>query len=132
MATDLRTNWLIAAALLGWLVYLLAPILTPFVAGALLAYIGDPLADRLEKLRLPRAVAVVLVFVLTFALIGLLVLLVLPLIRSQVVALLDALPAIVAQAESVWLPWVTELLGIETGEGRRYGRLHRALQRYGR
>ena len=117
MKPDLRTNWLIAVALTGWLIYLLAPILTPFVAGALLAYIGDPLADRLQKLRLPRTVAVVCVFVLTFILIGLLVLLVLPLIRSQIVALLDALPTILARAESEWLPWVYDVLGIEAGDG---------------
>ena len=90
MATNLRLNWIIAIALVGWLMYLLAPVLTPFVAAALLAYIGDPLADRLEKLRMPRTVAVVAVFILTFLLLGLLVLLVGPLIRAQVGAFLDA------------------------------------------
>ena len=56
MKSDLRLNWLIAIGLTGWLMYLLAPILTPFVAAALLAYVGDPLADRLQKLlQLPRA-----------------------------------------------------------------------------
>ena len=117
MKPDLRTNWLVAIALAGWLIYLLAPILTPFVAGALLAYIGDPLADRLERFRLPRAIAVVFVFLLTFVLVGLIVLLVLPLIRSQVIALLEALPGIVTQFESVWLPRLSEMLDIDTGEG---------------
>ena len=77
MKPDLRMNWLIAIALVGWLTYLLSPILTPFVASALLAYIGDPIADRLQTLKLPRTIAVVLVFLLTFLSIGLLVLLVL-------------------------------------------------------
>ena len=80
MATNLKTNWLIAIALSGWLLYLLAPILTPFVASALFAYLGDPLADRLQRLRLPRSLAVVFVFVLTFAVLALLVLLVGPLV----------------------------------------------------
>ena len=111
-----RINWLIATAITGWMLWLLAPVLTPFVAAALLAYIGDPLADRLQKLRFPRTVAVVAVFLLTFLAIGLLVLLVVPLIRSQVGALLAALPDIVAQAEQVWLPWMTEFLGIEPDE----------------
>ena len=71
---SLRTNWLIAIALVGGLLYLLAPVLTPFVAAALLAYIGDPLADRLQKLRMPRTLAVVAVFVLTFLMLALLVL----------------------------------------------------------
>ncbi len=48
LGTNLRTNWMIAIALVGWLMWLLAPVLTPFIAAALLAYIADPLADRLQ------------------------------------------------------------------------------------
>lgn len=114
---DTRYNWLIATALVGWLLYLLAPILTPFVAAGLLAYVADPLADRLQRLKIPRSIAVVLVFLLTFLSIGLLVLLVLPLIQTQVAALFEALPGIVAQAEQVWLPRLSEFLDIEAGEG---------------
>ena len=116
MKSDLRLNWIIAIGLTGWLTYLLAPILTPFVAAALLAYVGDPLADRLQKLKLPRTLAVVAVFLLTFLTLGLLVLLIVPLIRNQIGALLSALPAIGAQVEQVWLPWVAEFLDIELGE----------------
>jgi predicted PurR-regulated permease PerM len=109
-------NWLIAIALVGFLMYLLAPVLTPFVAAALLAYIGDPLADRLQRLKLPRTLAVVAVFVLTFLLLGLLVLLVGPLIRTQVGALLDALPEIVRQVEQVWLPNIAGMLDLDLGD----------------
>ncbi len=116
MNNDLRVNWLIAIVLCGGLIYLLAPILTPFVAAALLAYVGDPLADRLQRLKLPRTLAVVAVFLLTFVSLGLLILLIIPLIRNQVGALLDALPAIGAQVEQVWLPWAVETFGIEPGE----------------
>ena len=116
MNESLRLNWLIAIALVGWLMYLLAPILTPFVAAALLAYIGDPIADRLQRLKLPRTLAVVAVFVLTFLVLGLLVLLVGPLIRTQVGALLDALPEIVRQVEQVWLPNIAEMLDLDIGE----------------
>ncbi len=116
MNTSLKINWLIAIALIGWLMYLLAPVLTPFVAAALLAYIGDPMADRLQRLKLPRTLAVVAVFLLTFLLLGLLVLLILPLIRSQVGAFLDALPEIVRQVEQVWLPNIAELLDFEVGD----------------
>lgn len=113
---NLRINWMIAIALTGWLLYLLAPVLTPFVAAALLAYIGDPLADRLQRLKMPRTLAVVTVFLVTFLFVGLLVLLILPMIQTQVAALLDALPGIVAEIENVWLPRVSSLLGIEAGE----------------
>ena len=116
MGTDLRTSWLIAFAITGWLIYLLAPVLTPFIAAALLAYIGDPLADRLQKLRLPRTLAVVSVFVLTFLFLGLLVLLVGPLIKQQIAALFAALPAIIGEIEQVWMPTVAKFLGLELGE----------------
>lgn len=114
--TNTGMNWLIALGIVGWMLYLLAPVLTPFVAAALLAYIGDPLADQLQRLKLPRTVAVIFVFLLTFLLIALLILLVFPLIDSQVGALLEALPGIIAEVEQVWLPRIKPLLGIESGE----------------
>jgi predicted PurR-regulated permease PerM len=120
-STSLRTNWMIAIALIGWLLWLLAPVLTPFVAAALLAYIADPLADRLQKLRIPRTIAVVIVFLLTLLGVSLLVLLIVPLIKTQVSALLTALPEIVAQVEEVWFPRVTEFLGIEADENIGFG-----------
>ena len=116
VSATFRNSWLIAIALTGWLLWLLAPVLTPFIAAALLAYIGDPLADRLQRLRFPRTIAVVSDFVLTFVGLGLLILLVLPLIKTQVSALLEALPGIVVQVEQVWLPRFTEFIGIEPGE----------------
>ncbi len=116
MKSDLRINWLIAVMISGWLLYLLAPVLTPFVAAALLAYIGDPLADRLQKLRFPRTLAGATVFLLTFLFLALLVLLVGPLIRQQVAALFAALPSIVSQIEQVWLPTVADFLDLELGD----------------
>ena len=116
MQTDLRLNWLIAIILTGWLFYLLAPVLTPFVAAALLAYVGDPLADRLQKLRMPRTLAVITVFLITFLVLALLILLVGPLIKAQVGALFQALPDIARQVEQVWLPTVTGWLNVEAGD----------------
>ncbi|MGI9221163.1 MAG: AI-2E family transporter [Woeseiaceae bacterium] len=116
MADDRRLNWLIAVAILGWLIYLLAPVLTPFVASILLAYIGDPLADRLERWKFPRTLAVVAVFLLTFLVLGLLVLLVGPLIRTQVAALMAALPDIIMRVEQFWLPTMMQLLEVDAGE----------------
>ena len=128
MRSELRIAWLIAFAIVGVLLYLLAPVLTPFVAAALLAYIGDPLADRLQSFGLPRTLAVVAVFLLTFLFIGALVVLVGPLIRQQVSALFEALPAIASRAEQVWLPGIAEYLEIEPGEDVGIGAF---LSRYG-
>jgi predicted PurR-regulated permease PerM len=116
MAEDRRFNWLIAVALVGWLIYLLAPVLTPFVAAALLAYICDPLADRLEQAKFPRTLAVVSVFLLMILVLALLVLLVGPLIQSQISALFSALPDIIVRVEQVWLPIIMNLLNVEGGD----------------
>ena len=50
------------------LVFVLKPILTPFAMAALLAYIGDPLVDWLERCRLTRTLAVTVVFCILFIL----------------------------------------------------------------
>ncbi|MDH5620966.1 MAG: AI-2E family transporter [Gammaproteobacteria bacterium] len=121
MQTSLRLNWLIAIALTGWLLYLLAPVLTPFIAAGLLAYIGDPLADRLQQLKMSRTVAVILVFLLTFVSLALLILLMGPLIRTQISALFEALPDIARQVEQVWLPNVLGWLNIDAGENVGFG-----------
>ena len=46
-------KWLVLiSVLLGvWVLYLLAPVLTPFLIGAFLAYLGDPAVDRLQTIR---------------------------------------------------------------------------------
>jgi predicted PurR-regulated permease PerM len=116
MKMDLRLNWLIAIGLTGWLLYLLAPVLTPFIAAALLAYISDPIADRLEKLGMPRTAAVIAVFVLIIVVVALLVILVGPLIGAQVQALFEALPEIVRKFEVVWVPRILGWLNLEPGQ----------------
>jgi len=113
MQPDLRLNWLIASGIFGWLIYLLAPVLTPFIAAGLLAYICDPIADRLQKYKMPRTVAVVIVFLLTFLVLGSLILLIGPLVRTQIGALFDALPEITLRVEQVWLPTILDWLNVD-------------------
>ena len=63
MLNDTQKILILAGVLLcGWLFYLLTPILTPFAVAALLAYLGDPIVDRLEARKLSRTVGVVIVF----------------------------------------------------------------------
>ena len=49
MTDTRRWQWIAAVLILGWLLYRLAPILTPFVLSAGLGWLGDPLVDRLER-----------------------------------------------------------------------------------
>ncbi len=116
MTNDQRLLLIGAVGATGYLLYLLAPVLTPFVAAALLAYIGDPLADRLQKLKLPRAIAVLVVFLLTFIVLAGLVLLLVPLVQSQIGALLEVLPRYVQFLEDKVWPQVSGLLGEGMGD----------------
>ena len=109
-------KWLVLTCvfLSAWLLYLLAPVLTPFLLGALLAYLGDPIADRLEQKKLSRTLSVVVVFAV-MCVIGLLLLLILiPLLQEQLTSLLSRLPLIVPWLQDTALPWLSSTLNIET------------------
>ncbi|MCJ8169289.1 AI-2E family transporter [Atopomonas sediminilitoris] len=107
-----RWLWLAGLVLLGWLIAQLQPILSPFLLGFLIAYLGDPLADWLEAKGLGRTWAVTLVFgVFTlFMLVALLV--VLPLLGRQLVKLAEFLPQLLDWLQSQGLPWVQSQLGL--------------------
>jgi len=64
-------------------IYYLSPILVPFVFGALLAYLGDPLIDQLEKAKMPRGLAVAFVFSVLLLIVTILVMLLFPLLSNQ-------------------------------------------------
>ena len=81
-----RWQWLGFALLVGFLLWLLGPILTPFVISALLGWLGDPLVDRLERSGRSRSISVVIVFVLMTGLLGLALLVVLPLLSAALVS----------------------------------------------
>ena len=83
MSDSLRWLWLVGIFLTGWLVYLLTPILSPFLVAMLLAYLGDPLVDRLERLKLSRSLGVALVFLLFAVAVAVLLLIFLPLLGRQ-------------------------------------------------
>jgi len=105
--------WLIAALVFGWLVSLLSPILTPFAVAAALAYLGDPLVDRLEHLGLSRTLAVIVVFLfMTVLLIGLLLVLI-PLLEKQVNYLLQRFPDYWNWFADMVLPWLNQRTGID-------------------
>ncbi len=105
--------WVLFMLLSGWIIWLLAPILTPFVASALLAYLGDPLVDRLERYKLSRTVAVIIVFMLMTMIMVSLLLGLIPLLESQLNYLIQRLPAYVAWLRDTALPWFTTRFNID-------------------
>ena len=77
---------------------LLSSILLPFVAGMALAYFLDPLADRLEARRVPRALATTLVLAAFFIVFVTFLLLLLPLLQGQVIGMVQQLPSVIRAA----------------------------------
>ena len=80
------SQWLliaIAAALLMAALISLREILMPFAIGALIAYLGDPLVDRLEDRRFSRTNGVIIVFGLFLGLLVVVVAVVAPLLIKQ-------------------------------------------------
>ncbi|MFA5984616.1 MAG: AI-2E family transporter [Methylococcaceae bacterium] len=89
-----------------WLVYLLAPVLMPFAFAAMLAYLGDPLADRLQVAGLSRTWAVIVVFTMMLLILTLVLLLLVPQLEYQVERFIARLPDYVDWLNRVVLPWL--------------------------
>lgn len=107
-------KWLLLTVIFatGFLLYLLAPVLMPFLVAALLAYLGDPLVDRMQGKGLPRTLAVVVMFVLLLAMFAGLVLLLVPALQQQLVSLAIAVPTYIDWVQAHIVPWLNQNFGV--------------------
>jgi len=109
------TFWIAALAVFIALLWLLSPVLLPFVAGAALAYLLNPLARRLERLGIPRALSGLVIIVLVIALLIVLVLLLAPILASQLSSFVDRVPAYVTRLQAVIADpshaWLQKIIG---------------------
>ncbi|HLB57809.1 MAG TPA: AI-2E family transporter [Gammaproteobacteria bacterium] len=88
------------------LLYLLAPILTPFLFGALLAYLVNPLVNQLTQFHLSRLLSVIIVFFLLFLIVGLMVFLFIPLLEDQITNLAGVISNTVDWIQNTAVPWI--------------------------
>ncbi len=95
-----RQKWLIGMSTvgLGLLVYLLAPVLTPFLFAMLLAYLGDPLVDRLQQ-HLSRVMAVVVTFLAFTGVVVVSLFVLIPMLETQITVLLQKAPGYIERIE---------------------------------
>lgn len=104
--------WIAFGLALLWLLYLLSPILAPFLLAAILAYICNPLVERGAALGLPRTAAVVLVIVaLALTFVGLLLVIV-PLLQEEVILMIERAPDAIDALNTQLVPWLREHFGI--------------------
>jgi predicted PurR-regulated permease PerM len=107
-----RLQWGLLALAAAWVLWLLAPVLTPFALAALLGWLGDPLVDRLQQ-RLPRNSAVIVVFVVMATVALLAILLLVPLLQRQIATLVASLPQYREWFTGTALPWVERQTGLQ-------------------
>jgi predicted PurR-regulated permease PerM len=108
--------WLAALAALLVLLYFLSPMLTPFALSAGLAYLGDPLVDRLQgfkMLRQSRTAAVSVVFIALTAMGLTTLILLLPLLQQQITTFVNNIPEYLRWLQDTGLP----MLGITLPDG---------------
>ncbi|MBK1727401.1 AI-2E family transporter [Halorhodospira neutriphila] len=101
--------WLaIAAAFLGGL-YLLSSILFPFVLGMVIAYMLDPLCDRLQARGVPRTAATVLIVGGFLLIVAVALAVAVPLLWSQAVDLIERAPQLHQRAKELIAPLWADL-----------------------
>jgi predicted PurR-regulated permease PerM len=117
------TFWIAMLAAVIAVVVLLREVLLPFVAGAVLAYLLDPLATRLERLGMNRLIA-------TLAIVGLLIVgvvalfvLTAPIIVDEIARFIDSFPRDVKQLRGLATdpsrPWLSKIIGDGLGQAER-------------
>lgn len=108
-----RVQWAALGLGVVWVVWMLAPILSPFVFAALLGWLGDPMVDRLEARRISRNTAVILVFGAMTAVLLVVAVLLIPVLEDQVMTLVNSLPGYRDWFVGTALPWVEHRTGLQ-------------------
>ena len=105
-------TWMAIAVLCALLLWLLGPVLMPFVVAAVLAYALSPVVRGLQRLcagYLPHVVAVLLVEAFFMALVLALLMLLLPILANEIPRMRDQLPSLVQRAQAFLSPWLQTL-----------------------
>ncbi|MET0941821.1 MAG: AI-2E family transporter [Mesorhizobium sp.] len=109
--------WLIAAALFILFLYVFRNILLPFVAGMVLAYFLDPVADRLERTGLSRVMATVLILVAFVIILALGLVILIPILAQQMADFVSHMPEYLSRLQGLvtnYNPeWLKERFGVD-------------------
>lgn len=91
--------WIVITCILFLAIYTLSSVLMPFVAGMILAYLLDPLVDRVEKIGMRRSLSTFFVLTIFFVCSAGSSLLLLPVILNQLSNLTSFLPTLISNLE---------------------------------
>ena len=101
--------WTIAASILLIFLWLLGDILLPFVLGAAIAYLLDPIVDRLERLGTGRVLGTILIIMAAFFVLFFIFLLLIPLAIDQFRLLAAAAPDLVTSVQALVLNQIASI-----------------------
>lgn len=110
-----RSSWLWIGLGIGVLalLYLLKPILFPFLLSGILAYVCMPLVRWFDRRRMPRWFSVTVVLLAVLGSLTLLFGIVLPLLARELTALVGEVPAWLEKLDERFAPWINEQLGTD-------------------
>lgn len=104
--------WAVSFAVLVFVLWLLSPILLPFLAGFVLAYFLDPVADRLQKWGMSRLAAALVIVIVALVLVVTALVVFVPMLADQIGRFAGELPALVQSLSTrlnEWAPdWMKE------------------------
>ncbi|HKY85836.1 MAG TPA: AI-2E family transporter [Pseudorhodoplanes sp.] len=93
--------WLAALVIFVALFWLLSDVLLPFIVAMGLAYLLDPLVDRLRRLGISRTFAAIIILVFAIGLIALAFVLLIPALSSQLSAFAERMPGYIDKVEQL-------------------------------
>jgi len=108
MTDSQRWFTFIIVCLVGGLIYLLAPILVPFLIAGLLAYFLNPVINQMTKWHIPRVLAIVIIFIVLVLILLISILFLVPMVENQVIALIKTIPQINQWLTKSVLPWFNQ------------------------
>ncbi|HEY8163525.1 MAG TPA: AI-2E family transporter [Methylocystis sp.] len=97
--------WAATLLVLTGVLYVLSPVLAPFVAGSALGYLLDPIADRLQRWGCSRLGAALLLLSIFVALVVTALVVLLPIFAHQLTGLLAALPGYLQTLHGLATDW---------------------------
>ncbi len=127
--------WLGVSLVIGWLLFTLRGVLAPVFFAFLIAYMLDPLVDRIEQSRLlrdrsiGRAVGIAVLLLGVFAITAVSLLVIFPMVYDEIASFVKRLPGLVARSRAEWEPILLGYgLEVPNSVGDAFEELHLDLQ----
>ena len=98
--------WVILFILVIATLWILKPVLLPFLAGMAIAYFLNPVVDTLTRHRVPRWLGSICVLTLFVFIVISLGILILPMVHHQIGSLINTIPSYLQQIRTHYVPWV--------------------------